>query len=859
MFKRIILLIPAALTALLALQVAAQPASRTSFNEGWTFTKDGKSRAVDLPHDWGVDGPFNIDYPGETGKLEWWGKAEYTKTLVVDQKSSASSWMTYFLDIDGAMSWAKVFCNGNLVTEWPYGYASFRADLTPYIKEGENKIKITLDNPEESSRWYPGGGIYRNVWLTVAPAVGVAHWGTYMTTKGEKATLAVSLRNSGPSTSSGTGIAGTVRTEIFEYDGNTVIASAETAVESITDSTVITQEFDLPGAARWSPDHPNLYRAVTTVIPMEAGAAAGHRPYSAAAKRGWTRTSPDSRPADEATRSENGRGRARTAAHSPNAYITVFGLRDLEYREDGLYIDGVKTFLKGVCLHHDAGALGAVWNNTAWERRLKMLKEMGCNAIRTSHNPPAPELLDLCDRMGFVVMDELTDTWTVPKKRNGYALLFNDWAEKDLKAMIHRDRNHPSVILWSIGNETGEQGYPDLYHIPARLTEICHNEDPTRLTSFGSDNPWASEQEFRNTMDVYGFNYKPHLYSKFHEANPGKPYLGSETASTISTRGKYFFPIEEDPRGKEHSEMDFQVSSYDLHTVPWGQIPEQEWKLEDENPSCLGEFVWTGYDYLGEPTPYNRDLTILTNFHDPEAKAKAEKELAEKGSVKTPSRSSYFGIIDLAGFPKDRYWLYQARWSEKTVLHVLPHWNWPGREGEVTPVHVYTNCDKVELFVNGQSQGTLDRSDNQYRLRWDDVVYQPGKVEAIGWKDGKKVARETIKTSGPVAKIEACLEKGFGEGDLYYIDVKLTDKKGNFVPTACDELKFSVTGPGEILAVDAGDPTCLTPFHSDTIKAFNGLASVIIKVKPGAKGKIVVTATSDNLKKSRIKIKPNKI
>ena len=840
MFKRIILLIPAALAALLALQVAAQPASRTSFNEGWTFTKDGKSRAVDLPHDWGVDGPFNIDYPGETGKLEWWGKAEYTKTLVVDEKSSASSRMTYFLDIDGAMSWAKVFCNGNLVTEWPYGYASFRADLTPYIKEGENKIKITLDNPEESSRWYPGGGIYRNVWLTVAPAVGVAHWGTYMTTKGEKATLVVSLRNSGPSTSSGTGIAGTVRTEIFEYDGNTVIASAETAVESITDSTVITQEFDLPGAARWSPDHPNLYRAVTTVIPMEAGAAAGHRPYSAAAKRGWTRTSPDSRPADE-------------------AYITVFGLRDLEYREDGLYIDGVKTFLKGVCLHHDAGALGAVWNNTAWERRLKMLKEMGCNAIRTSHNPPAPEILDLCDRMGFVVMDELTDTWTVPKKPNGYALLFNDWAEKDLKAMIHRDRNHPSVILWSIGNETGEQGYPNLYHIPARLTEICHNEDPTRLTSFGSDNPWASEQEFRNTMDVYGFNYKPHLYSKFHEANPGKPYLGSETASTISTRGKYFFPIEEDPRGKEHSEIDFQVSSYDLHTVPWGQIPEQEWKLEDENPSCLGEFVWTGYDYLGEPTPYNRDLTILTNFHDPEAKAKAEKELAEKGSVKTPSRSSYFGIIDLAGFPKDRYWLYQARWSEKTVLHVLPHWNWLGCEGEVTPVHVYTNCDKVELFVNGQSQGTLDRSDNQYRLRWDDVVYQPGKVEAIGWKDGKKVARETIKTSGPVAKIKACLEKGFGEGDLYYIDVKLTDKKGNFAPAACNELKCSVTGPGEILAVDAGDPTCLTPFHSDTIKAFNGLASVIIKVKPGAKGKIVVTATSDNLKKSRIKIKPNKI
>ena len=596
-----------------------------------------------------------------------------------------------------------------------------------------------------------------------------------------------------------------------------------------------------------------------------AGAASELRPYSAAAspelrrraKRGWTRPGSDGRPADKVGDSENGRGISPDSqpADAEEKYVTVFGLRDIEYREDGIYIDGVKTFLKGVCLHHDAGALGAVWNNTAWERRLKMLKEMGCNAIRTSHNPPAPELLDLCDRMGFVVMDELTDTWTVPKKPNGYALLFNDWADKDLVAMIHRDRNHPSVILWSIGNETGEQGYPDLYHIPAHLTEICHTEDPTRLTTFGSDNPWASEQEFRNTMDIYGFNYKPHLYSKFHEANPGKLYLGSETASTISTRGVYFFPIEEDPRGKEFSEKDFQVSSYDLHTVPWGQIPEQEWELEDANPTCLGEFVWTGFDYLGEPTPYNRDLTILTNFHDPETKAKAEKEIAEKGVVSTPSRSSYFGIIDLAGFPKDRYWLYQARWSDKTVLHVLPHWNWEGREGEVTPVHVYTNCDKVELFVNGESKGTLDRADKQYRLRWDDVIYQPGKIEAIGWKDGKKVASETVKTAGPASKIKMSLEKGFGEGDIYYIDVKLTDKKGIFAPRACDELTFSVKGPGEILAVDAGDPTCLTPFHSDKIKAFNGLASVIIKTKPGSKGKIVVTATSEGLRKGKIRIK----
>ena len=801
--RKSILITILAVLAILPFQLAAQSVSRTSFNEGWIFTKDGNSKTVDLPHDWGVDGPFNISWPGETGKLSWWGKAEYTKTFTLRNRPFDSAQgpegSVYFLDIDGAMSWSKVFCNGQFVTEWPYGYASFRADLTPSLKEGENEIKITLDNPEESSRWYPGGGIYRNVWLTEAGPVGVAHWGTYITTKGENARLEIRLRNAGEA------IPGTVRTEIYEYDATTPIASAEATVQPITDSTVVVQEFNLAGAKRWSPEHPNLYKAVTTV-------------------------------GDE-------------------QYVTVFGMRDLEYKEDGIYIDGVRTFLKGVCLHHDAGALGAVWNDTAWERRFRMLKEMGCNAIRTSHNPPAPEFLDLCDRMGFVVMDEFSDTWTIPKKPNGYATMFNDWADKDLIAMIHRDRNHPSVIMWSIGNETNEQGYPNLYFISAHLTDVCHTEDPTRLTTFGSNIAWASEQEFRNTMDVFGYNYKPHLYAKFHADNPGKPYVGSETASTISTRGEYFFPIEENPRGRESCEKDFQVSSYDLHTVPWGQIPEEEWKYEDENPSCLGEFVWTGYDYLGEPTPYNNDMTILNNFHDPALRAKAEKELAEKGSVSTPSRSSYFGIIDLAGFPKDRFWLYQARWSDKTVLHVLPHWNWEGREGEVTPVHVYTNCDKVELFVNGVSQGILDRAEKQYRLRWDEVVYQPGKVEAVGWKDGRKVASETVRTAGPARKIKLSQETGFGEGDLYYIDIKLTDKKGNFEPRACNELKFSIKGPAEILAVDAGDPTCLTPFHSDTIKAFNGLASVIIKVKPDARGRIVLTATSDGLKKGRIKIK----
>lgn len=478
-----------------------------------------------------------------------------------------------------------------------------------------------------------------------------------------------------------------------------------------------------------------------------------------------------------------------------------------------------------------------------------MLKEMGCNAIRTSHNPPAPELLDLCDRMGFVVLDEFSDTWSIPKRKNGYAVLFEDWFEKDMEAMVRRDRNHPSVIMWSIGNEVPEQGYPDKYWIGYRLTEICHSLDPTRLTTVGSDNPWASEQDFRNTVDVYGFNYKPHLYAIFHAANPGKLYYGSETESTISSRGVYMFPVGE---SVEAAEQDFQVCSYDLHTVPWGQIPELEWKYEDENPECLGEFVWTGYDYLGEPTPYNTDLTILSNFHDPAALEKAKQELKEKGKISSPARSSYFGIIDLAGFPKDRYWLYQARWTEKPVLHVLPHWNWAGREGGVTPVHVYTNCDKAELFINGKSQGVRERAEGQYRLRWDEVVYEPGKVKVIAWKDGKKYI-ENIETTKAPKKVALEVEEGFGEGDLFFVDVRIEDKKGNMVPDACNELIFKIKGPGEIVAVDSGDATCLTPFRSDRIAAFNGLSSVIIR--PTGKGRIVLTAESDGLKKAKVRIR----
>lgn len=795
--------------------IYAQPSSRAAWNDGWTFTKDGQSKVLNLPHDWGVEGPFIQEYEGSTGKLAWWGKAEYSKTLEVTA-SDIQRRKCFFLDIDGAMSFAKVFCNGQFVMEWPYGYASFQANLTPFLHEGANEVKVTLDNLPKSSRWYPGGGIYRNVWLEKTDPVGIDRWGVKITTSDESpadgsATMSIStaIRND-----TGEKI-GTAKVSTAIFDGDRLLVSDETTTEG--ESTM--QNIHLKGIKFWNLQDCNLLKVRSIV---------SYNEYA-------------------------------------DTLFTLYGVRTAEFRPDGFYLNGVRTPLNGVCLHHDAGALGAVWNNSVWIRRLQQLKDMGCNAIRTSHNPPAPELLDLCDRMGFVVMDELTDTWITPKRENGYGLLFSDWAEKDLKAMILRDRNHPSVVLWSIGNEVSEQAERDGYFLAKYLSGICHDEDPTRLTTSGCNITKSYLSDFRKGIDVFGFNYKPHLYGKFHELFPSQPYLGSETASCISSRGVYLFPPSDK---KQFTENNFQVCSYDLYTVPWGHTPEGEWKGQDENPSCAGEFVWTGFDYLGEPTPYNSDMTELNNFHDSASIAKARKELAEKGKIATPSRSSYFGIIDLAGFPKDRYWIYQARWTDKPVLHILPHWNWSGaastenRIGQITPVHVYTNMDEVELFVNGKSQGKLTREKNQYRLRWDNVIYEPGNVVAKGYKDGKSYS-ETIVTSGPAAKLDVSYEYG-AERDLVFVTVKVIDRHGNFVPTANNLLKFSVSGNGQLVATDAGDATSLVPFYSDEIDAFNGLCSAIIRTtyngshsasKAGSTCKISLTVSSPGLKTAKVSIK----
>ena len=768
----------------------AQPSGRQSWNQDWNFTKDGETRVLNLPHDWGVEQPFLQENPGETGKLAWWGQATYSKTLSVSADDLVRNLR---LEVDGAFTNAKVYVNGAEAGGWPYGYASWAVELNPFLHEGDNLIEVKLDNQPESSRWYPGGGIYRNVWLTRSARTSVAHWGTFVKADAQgKVSIDITLRTATPMQAKVTtcilGTSAQVVTDGPVYDGR-----------------VLTQTLEVEAPQLWSPEHPALYVARTTVETVEG----------------------------------------------TDVYDTPFGFRDVEWRTEGVFVNGWKTFLKGVCLHHDAGALGAVWNEDAWVRRLKKLKEMGCNAIRTSHNPPAPELLDLCDRMGFLVLDELTDTWTWPKKENGYAKLFEQWAEKDLVAMIRRDRNHPSVIAWSIGNECGEQGDASRWWIPQMLTDICHREDPSRPTTAGNDNPGAAFTGYASTIDVYGFNYKPHLYAKFRETHPGQPVYGSETASCISTRGYYRFPVEQEKGKGWDMEAPFQVSSYDLYAPGWASKPDYEWQFEDEVPECAGEFVWTGYDYLGEPTPFNMDPSVLTNFHTEEEKEAFKKMVAGWGQtiadVPLPSRSSYFGIMDLAGFPKDRFWLYQSRWrSDVPVAHILPHWTWPGREGKVTPVHVYTSGDEAELFVNGKSCGR--KALEGYRFVWDNVVYEPGTVEVVTYRNGKEWARDKVKTAGKASRLAASVD--FAGEELTYVTIDVLDKAGSPVPDADNLLSFTVQGPAQLIGTDAGDPTSHVPFYSTSLPAFHGKASAI--VRRTGKGPVKLVCKSKGLKTTKI-------
>ncbi|KZM25152.1 Beta-galactosidase [Ascochyta rabiei] len=766
---------------------------------------DGAWEAVNLPHDWAAGGDFDFspELDGGTGRLPINGIGWYRRSLALDP-STIESGRSVFLDIDGAMAYATVWLNGQLVGGWPYGYNSFRLDLTPYAQAGDNLLAIRVDNAPDSSRWYPGAGIYRNTWLVIVSPVHVAQYGTYLTTpkiSPEQATidLKVEVENKG-----NTSQTVQVTTEVFELDALSRRASGS-AVAKISAATV-----SIPGGVKQSVNgsttvaNPKLWGPVPKQTPNE---------YIAIT-----------------TLSSNG-----TAI---DVYETLFGIRSITYEADqGVLINGIHVPVYGTCNHHDLGSLGAAFNYRAAERQIEMLQEMGNTALRTSHNPPAPELLDLADRLGLMVMDEIFDTWNVAKVDNDFHLIFPEWHEPDLRSFVRRDRNHPSIISWSIGNEIPEQSESIGTATAKMLQDIVHEEDPTKQVTIGM-NSAGPNTGLAAEIDIIGLNYQGEgrgsassgSFASFRSMFPNKMIWSTESASTVSSRGIYLFPVTPNKSaivggkpGEGGDPINSQVSAYELYAPTWASSPDKVFEQHDRNPYVAGEFVWTGFDYIGEPTPYDNS-----------------------------SRSSYFGIIDLAGFKKDRFYLYQARWRpDYPQVHILPHWSWPDREGQVTPVHVFTSGDEAELFINGKSAGRQKRGQYDYRLRWDNVTYTPGEINVKAWKNGQEWATASHRTVGAAASLNVTADRTSIDGDgkdLSFVTVAVVDENGDTVPQADNKITFSVaSGPGEIVTTDNGDPRDGTPFPSPTRKAFSGLALAIIRAKQGSSGEIVIKVTSEGL------------
>lgn len=778
---------------------------------------DSSWEKVNLPHDWAIEGPFySGDKPevgGGMGRLPSPGIAWYRKKLDIPNTDTGKS---IFLDVDGAMSYAMVWLNGKIVGGWPYGYSSWRLDLTPYIVPGgENQLAIRLDNPNHSMRWYPGGGIYRNVWLTKVNPVHVAQWGTFITTTDVSKDSAIIDLEISIENDSNKKVFVIVDTKLFELNlegkkvGEAVAVFDPLNISiSLDEKNKLSTSLILKNPRLWGPPPtqvPNRYIAITTL---------------------WS----DEKIIDQ--------------------YETRFGIRSLNFDPDnGIFVNNELIKMKGVNQHHDLGALGAAFNTRAAERQLEILAEMGCNAIRMAHNPPAPELLELTDRMGFLVIDESFDIWERKKTPLDFHLIFPDWYEQDMRALIRRDRNNPSVIMWSFGNEVGEQytGYEGAT-IAKKLNDITKDEDPTRPTTSAMN--WAKpDMPLPAEMDVISLNYQGEgirqdpmfegterirtvpQYPGFHKKFPKKVIFSSETASAASSRGIYFFPVSNklsapirDGYGGDPKIA--HVSSYELYAVDFGSTADKVFGSLERNPFVAGEFVWNGFDYIGEPTPYYS------------------------------ARSSYTGIIDLAGFKKDRFYLYQSQWRpELPMVHILPHWNWPERVGEVTPIHVFTSGDEAELFLNGVSLGRKKKGEYEYRLRWDDVIYEPDEVKVIAYKNGEKWAEETVKTTGEPAKLVLSADRSIisSDGrDLSFITVNVKDKNGLTVPTANNQIEFEIEGSGEIIATDNGDPTSFVPFNSHRRELFSGLALVIIRSKNGVVGPITVTAKSSGLKEAKL-------
>ena len=796
----------------LALNLHAQR-SEYLLEKGWKFTKgevsnaempafnDAKWETVDIPHDWAIFGPFdkNNDLQnvavtqnfetqaslktGRTGGLPYVGIGWYRTTF----HSTPGKQTT--LIFDGAMSEARVFVNGKEACFWPCGYNSFYCDVTSLVNEDgkNNTLAVRLENRPQSSRWYPGAGLYRNVHVVTTEKIHVPVWGTQITTpyvKDEYASvcLRTTILNAGKTEL-------TVVTDIMDADGQVV--STKTNKGVINHGQPFTQNFIVERPKLWSPETPVLYKAVSKI-------------YS-----GDTLL---------------------------DTYSTRFGIRTIEYIADkGFYLNGKRRKFQGVCNHHDLGPLGAAINVAALRHQLTLLKEMGCDAVRTSHNMPAPELVELCDEMGFMMMLEPFDEWDIAKCDNGYHRFFNEWAEKDMVNMLRQYRNNPCVVMWSIGNEVPTQWSPEGYKVAKFLQDICHREDPTRPVTCGMDQVKSVlANGFAAMLDIPGLNYRAHLYDEAYERLPQNIILGSETSSTVSSRGVYKFPVE---RKAGAMYDDHQSSSYDLEYCNWSNIPDIDFARAEDHEWTIGQFVWTGFDYLGEPSPYDTNAW--------------------------PNHSSMFGIIDLASIPKDRYYLYRSVWNkEAETLHILPHWNWEGREGEKIPVFVYTNYPSAELFINGKSYGRQTKHkngtvENRYRLMWHDAVYQPGEVRVVAYDEqGNPVAEKTIRTAGKPHHIELVTDRSSLQADgkdLAYVTLRIVDKDGNLCPNDGRLVSFKVKGAGKYRASANGDPTCLDLFHKPEMHAFGGMLTVI--VQSGEKtGEIELQATAKGIKTGTIRI-----
>jgi beta-galactosidase len=774
----------------------------------WKFTKsdpsgaafpdfdDSKWQSVSIPHDWAIDGPFNeeIDkqitvieqngekkpyaHTGRTGALPYIGSGWYRLMLEIPDGYARAE-----LNFDGAMAEPAVYVNGQEAGRWANGYNAFNIDITPFIAKGKNIIAVRLQNLGESSRWYPGAGLYRPVTLVLTGKISVKTWGTTVIASDISKTSALvdiktEIQNAGSDTE--------VFYEILDSSRQpTGISSSVNTFETGTAYSKI----QIKNPRLWSPETPELY---------------------------WLRT----------TISNGGAVCDRT--------LTRFGIRSIAFdAANGFRLNGISRKFKGVCLHHDLGPLGAALNKAALRRQIKILKEMGCDAIRTAHNMPSTWQMDICDEMGMMVMAESFDMWKYPKVKNGYNRFFDEWAERDLENLVNCHKNHPSIVMWCAGNEIPEQGSAAGAKTAKKLQDIIRSLDPSRPVTQGLDRvDNAVKSGFAGVLDIVGLNYRTHRYEFAYENTPQGFILGSETASTVSSRGVYKFPAEE---RKNAIYPDRQCSSYDLEACPWSNIPEDEWLLIDDKPWVIGEFVWTGFDYLGEPTPYDGNW---------------------------PSRSSYFGIVDLAGLPKDRFHLYRSRWNEtEKTLHILPHWNWEGREGEITPVYVYTNYPSVELFVNGISQGKKSKDSSsridRYRLRWNSITYRAGEIKAVAYDEhGKTAAEKIVKTAGKPHHLllQPDRTKIAADGnDLAYVTVSVVDKDGNLCPADATSLTFKVSGQGKYRCACNGDATSLEIFSKPAMKTFGGQLVVTLQSAEQA-GKITLQASGKGLKTGSLSI-----